>query len=65
MLNSKNTVLVIIDVQGNLARIMQNTDVLLQNLAILIQGARLPTAARWWRSNVARRYRSCSGKNTR
>jgi len=41
MLNSKNTVLVIIDVQGNLARIMQNAETLFQNMAILIQGARL------------------------
>ncbi|MBC8322321.1 MAG: isochorismatase family protein [Candidatus Marinimicrobia bacterium] len=41
MLNSKNTVLVIIDVQGKLARIMQNTDELFKNLAILIKGARL------------------------
>ena len=48
MLNSKNTVLVIIDVQGNLARIMQNTDVLLQNLAILIQGARLQDVPIIW-----------------
>ena len=39
MLNSKNTVLVIIDVQGNLARIMQNAEALFQNIAILIQGA--------------------------
>ena len=39
MLNSKNTVLVIIDVQGNLARIMQNAEALFQNMAILIQGA--------------------------
>ena len=48
MLNSKNTVLVIIDVQGNLARIMQNTDALLQNLAILIQGARLQDVPIIW-----------------
>ena len=41
MLNSKNTLLIIIDVQGNLARIMHNSDVLLQNLSILIQGALL------------------------
>ena len=41
MLNSNNTVLVIIDVQGNLARIMQNAVTLFQNMAILIQGARL------------------------
>ena len=39
MLNSKNTVLVIIDVQGNLARIMQNAEALFQSMAILIQGA--------------------------
>ena len=41
MLNSKNTVLVIIDVQGKLARIMQNADDLVKNLATLIKGARL------------------------
>ena len=41
MLESKNTVLVIIDVQGNLARIMQDADALFRNLAILIKGARL------------------------
>ena len=41
MLESKNTVLVIIDIQGNLARIMQDADALFRNLAILIKGARL------------------------
>ncbi len=41
MLNSKNTALVIIDVQGKLARIMQNADELFKNLAMLIKGARL------------------------
>ena len=41
MLNSKNTALVIIDVQGKLARIMQNADALFRNLAMLIKGARL------------------------
>ena len=41
MLNSKDTVLVIIDVQGKLARIMQNADKLFRNLAMLIKGARL------------------------
>ena len=41
MLESKNTVLVIIDVQGNLARIMQDSDALFRNLAMLIKGARL------------------------
>ena len=41
MLNPKNTALVIIDVQGRLARIMQKADDLFKNLAILIKGARL------------------------
>ncbi|MFQ6677960.1 MAG: isochorismatase family protein [Fidelibacterota bacterium] len=41
MLDSKNTVLVIIDVQGKLARIMENADDLFKNLAMLIQGVRL------------------------
>ena len=41
MLNPKNTALVIIDVQGKLARIMKNTDELFRNLAMLIKGARL------------------------
>ncbi len=41
MLKSKNTVLVIIDVQGKLARIMQNYHELFRNLAMLIKGARL------------------------
>jgi nicotinamidase-related amidase len=41
MLKSKNTVLVIIDVQGKLARIMQNSHELFRNLAMLIKGARL------------------------
>lgn len=41
MLDSKNTALVIIDVQGKLARIMQNADDLFKNLAMLIKGARL------------------------
>ena len=41
MLNSKNTALVIIDVQGKLARIMQNADALFRNLAMLIKGFRL------------------------
>ena len=41
MLNPKNTALVIIDVQGRLARIMQEADDLFKNLAMLIKGARL------------------------
>jgi nicotinamidase-related amidase len=41
MLNPKNTALVIIDVQGRLARIMQKADDLFKNLAMLIKGARL------------------------
>jgi nicotinamidase-related amidase len=41
MLKSTNTTLVIIDVQGKLARIMQNADELFRNLAMLIKGARL------------------------
>ena len=41
MLNPKNTALVIIDVQGRLARIMQKSDDLFKNLAMLIKGARL------------------------
>jgi len=41
MLNSNNTVLVIIDVQGKLARIMQNANDLFKKLAMLIKGARL------------------------
>ena len=41
MLNSNNTALVIIDVQGKLAGIMQNADDLFKNLAMLIKGARL------------------------
>ena len=36
-----NTVLVIIDVQGKLARIMQNSEHLFQQLGILIDGARI------------------------
>lgn len=41
MINAKNTVVVIIDVQGKLARIMQNADDLFSNLSMLIKGARL------------------------
>jgi len=41
MLNSNNTVLVIIDVQGKLARIMHDAEDLFKNIAMLIKGARL------------------------
>lgn len=41
MLKSTNTALVIIDVQGKLARIMQNAEILFKNLAMLIKGARI------------------------
>ena len=41
MLKTTNSALVIIDVQGKLARIMQNADELFRNLAMLIKGARL------------------------
>ncbi len=41
MLKTTNSALVIIDVQGRLARIMQNADELFRNLAMLIKGARL------------------------
>ncbi|MAD51935.1 MAG: hydrolase [Candidatus Marinimicrobia bacterium] len=41
MLKTTNSTLVIIDVQGKLARIMQNADELFRNVAMLIKGARL------------------------
>ena len=41
MLKTTNSTLVIIDIQGKLARIMQNADELFRNLAMLIKGARL------------------------
>ncbi len=41
MLRPINSALVIIDVQGKLARIMQNADALFKNLAMLIKGARV------------------------
>jgi len=41
MLESKNTILVIIDVQGKLAQIMHDRENLVKNLQILISGAKL------------------------
>ena len=41
MLKSKNTILVIIDVQGKLAQIMHDRKDLVKNLQILISGAKL------------------------
>lgn len=41
MLKPTNTALVIIDVQGRLARIMQNAEEFFKNLAMLIKGARV------------------------
>ncbi len=41
MLNKQNTVLIIIDIQGKLARIMHRSDDLFQQLGILIDGARV------------------------
>ena len=41
MLKSKNTILVIIDVQGKLAQIMHDREDLIKNLQILISGAKL------------------------
>jgi nicotinamidase-related amidase len=41
MLKSTNTALIIIDIQGKLARVMYNSDELFRNLAMLIKGARL------------------------
>ena len=41
MLETKNTILVIIDVQGKLAQIMHNREDLIKNLQILISGAKL------------------------
>ncbi len=41
MLESKNTILVIIDVQGKLAQIMHDREDLVKNLQILISGAKL------------------------
>jgi nicotinamidase-related amidase len=41
MLESKNTILVIIDVQGKLAQIMHDREDLIKNLQILISGAKL------------------------
>ena len=41
MLESNNTILVIIDVQGKLAQIMHDRENLVKNLQILISGAKL------------------------
>ena len=41
MVESKNTILVIIDVQGKLAQIMHDREDLVKNLQILISGAKL------------------------
>lgn len=41
MLKAENTALVLVDVQGKLARIMHKSDVLIQNVERLIQGAQL------------------------
>ncbi|MBT9160864.1 MAG: hypothetical protein DDT26_02160 [Dehalococcoidia bacterium] len=39
MLNLKNTVLIVVDVQGKLFRLMHNKDLLLENLPNLVKGA--------------------------
>jgi nicotinamidase-related amidase len=41
MLTSKNTLLLIVDMQGNLARIMHEADQLFKNINAAIQGARI------------------------
>ena len=41
MLERKNTILVIIDVQGKLAQIMNDREDLIKNLQVLISGAKL------------------------
>ena len=39
MLDPKNTIIVIIDVQGKLAQLMDRSDKLFANLSILVRGA--------------------------
>ena len=41
MLDPKNTIIVIIDVQGKLAQLMDSSDKLFANLSILVRGAKL------------------------
>ena len=41
MLDPKNTIIVIIDVQGKLAQLMDRSDKLFANLSILVRGAKL------------------------
>lgn len=41
MLNKKNTVLVVVDVQGRLAQMMHNKEALFDNIGILVQGAKV------------------------
>jgi isochorismate hydrolase len=41
MLTSENTLLLVVDVQGNLARVMNNKDRLFQSIINMIQGARV------------------------
>tara|TARA_Y100000590_G_scaffold93164_2_gene105514 strand:+ start:2348 stop:2887 length:540 start_codon:yes stop_codon:yes gene_type:complete len=52
MLNSKNTSLIIVDVQGNLARSMHNATELLNNLSILIRGSRLLDVPIIWMEQI-------------
>lgn len=55
MLSEKNTVLVVIDVQGKLAHVMHDKEVLVENLKKLIKGAQaLNIPVLWLEQNPAR-----------
>ena len=58
MLKFTNTALVIIDVQGKLARIMQNADELFRNLTMLIKGARLLDVPIIWMEQLPKKLGS-------
>ena len=52
MLDPKNTIIVIIDVQGKLAQLMDSSDKLFANLSILVRGAKLLNIPIVWMEQV-------------
>ena len=52
MLDPKNTIIVIIDVQGKLAQLMDRSDKLFANLSILVRGAKLLNIPIVWMEQV-------------
>ncbi len=65
MLNATNTALVIVDVQGKLAQIMDQKDVLFSNLETIVRGAKILDLPIVWVEQIPKKTRPDDTANCR